>query len=252
MKPGASGAADAAQQRQADNSNRKQQRASSPSGGKETGSKWTQKSNTQAKSITSKQSGGRSSRGQSPISTATSKERQSFKGAAAVQATGTENLTQMRAVTSERAEERTNIPEDTRCTDLLSPTRGEPIRVVSDQPCSSKSPKLKSKHPRGDSASNGQKKSSKSTVSCGPGFWKEGCLQSELIQFHLNKSLGKKVGKMQTKTPLSPASESELYLEAAIHEPVPPLSDQRLQDKIEKLEDENEELKVNSNACVCF
>ncbi|XP_062320691.1 protein SOGA3 [Osmerus eperlanus] len=241
MNPAASGAADAAQQRQADNSNRKQQRASSPAGGKETGSKWTQKSNTQAKSITSKQSGRRSSRGQSPISTATSKERQSFKGAAAVQATGTESPTQIRAVTSESAEERTNIPEDTRCTDLLSPTRGEPTRVVSDQPCSTKSPKLKSKNPRGDCASNGQKKSSKSTVGCGPGFWKEGCLQSELIQFHLNKSLGEQVGKMQTKT--SPASEPELSPEAAIHEPVPPLPDQRLQDEIEKLEDENEELK---------
>lgn len=110
--------------------------------------------------------------------------------------------------------------------------------VVSDQPCASKSPKLRSKNPRGSEANSANKKSSKSTVGCGPGFWKEGCLQSELIQFHLNKSLGKKGTKMQAKSVSPPASETELS-----PEPDTPQPDMVLQEEIERLQDENEDLK---------
>ncbi|CAL8248662.1 unnamed protein product [Lota lota] len=226
MNPPSSGAADAP--RQPDNSSRtKKQRASSPAGVKEGATKGA----AQKAGKTSKQGGsggsGRSSRGHSPVSTATGRERQTgTKGAAAVQASGAESPPLGRA-----SAERGGHASD----DVSSPSRVEQNRVVSDQPCSSKSPKLRSKHPKGGEAATAGKKSSKSAVGCGPGFWKEGCLQSELIQFHLNKSLGKKGTKMKSASP--PASEPELSPEELPH------PDEKLQEEIEKLEDENEELK---------
>uniref|UniRef100_A0A668AAP4 MTCL family member 3a n=1 Tax=Myripristis murdjan TaxID=586833 RepID=A0A668AAP4_9TELE len=229
-----------------DNSSRKQQqhRASSPAGLKDGGSKASQKGSNSSKPITSKQGGGggggggRSSRGHSPVSTATGRDRQAggasaLRGAAAVQAAGAESPTLSRATAAERGG------------DASPPSRAEQSRVVSDQPCASKSPKLRTKNPKGGeaaAATSGGKKSSKSTVGCGPGFWKEGCLQSELIQFHLNKSLGKKGTKMQAKSASPPSSEPELSPEPGSPQPTPQ-PDQRLQEEIEKLEDENEDLK---------
>lgn len=218
--------------RQPDNSGRKQQRSSSPAGVKESGSKAAQKGSNASKPVASKQGagGGRNSRGHSPVSTG--RERQAGgapagRGAAAVQAAGAESPTLGRA--ADRGGVQT--PED-------SP------RVVSDQPCASKSPKLKSKNQRGGETSG--KKSSKSAVGCGPGFWKEGCLQSELIQFHLNKSLGKKGAKMQVKSASPSASEPELSPERdSPQSQAPPEPDHFLQEEIEKLEDENDFLKVS-------
>lgn len=239
--------------RQPDNSSRKQQRSSSPAGLKDSGSKATQKGGNSSKPITLKQGGGggggRSSRGHSPVSTG--RERQAggapaIRGAAAVQAAGAESPTLSRpAAAADRGGVQT--PEDSPrlVADASSSSRAD--RVVSDQPCASKSPKLRSKNPRGGEAAaltSGNKKSSKGTVGCGPGFWKEGCLQSELIQFHLNKSLGKKGTKMQAKSASPPASEPELSPEPDNPKPAPQ-PDQRLQEEIEKLEDENEDLKVN-------
>uniref|UniRef100_A0A8C5BZN4 SOGA coiled-coil domain-containing protein n=1 Tax=Gadus morhua TaxID=8049 RepID=A0A8C5BZN4_GADMO len=208
------------------------QRATSPAGGKEGAAS---KGAAAQKGVkTSKQGGGsgRSSRGHSPVSTTTGRERQTCtKGAAAVQAaSGTESPPPGPGGRAS-AERGSHAPDD-----ASSPSsRSEQNRVVSDQPCASKSPKLRSKQPRGGEA----KKSSKSAVGCGPGFWKEGCLQSELIQFHLNKSLGKKGTKMKQVSP--PTSEPELSPE---EEPPPhPQPDERLQEEIEKLEDENEDLK---------
>lgn len=223
--------------RQPDNSSRKQQpRSSSPAGAKESGSKAAQKGSNASKPVASKQGAGgaggagagRNSRGHSPVSTG--RERQaggapSGRGAAAVQAAGAESPTLGRS--ADRGGVQT--PED-------SP------RVVSDQPCASKSPKLKSKNQRGGETSS--KKSSKSAVGCGPGFWKEGCLQSELIQFHLNKSLGKKGAKMQVKSASPSASEPELSPERDSPQLQAPEPDNILQDEIEKLEDENDFLKV--------
>ncbi|KAM9352753.1 microtubule cross-linking factor 3 [Symphorus nematophorus] len=242
--------------RQSDNSSRKQQqqqqRSSSPAGLKDSGSKATQKGSNSSKPITSKQGGGgggggggRSSRGHSPVSTA-GRERQAggapatVRGAAAaVQTAGAESPTLSRA---DRAEDSPRLTPD-----------ASSNRVVSDQPCASKSPKLRSKNPRGGGGGGGgeaaaatsgsSKKSSKGTVGCGPGFWKEGCLQSELIQFHLNKSLGKKGTKMQTKSASPPASEPELSPEPDSPQPATQ-PDQRLQDEIERLEDENDDLKT--------
>ncbi|XP_010780880.1 protein SOGA3-like isoform X1 [Notothenia coriiceps] len=228
---------------QPDNSSRKQQqRSSSPAGSKDGGSKATLKGSTSAKPIAAKQAGGgRSSRGQSPVSTG--RERQAcgapaVRSAAAVQASGAESPTLSRGGT--------HTPEDSPriVADASSPSRADPNRVVSDQPCASKSPKLRSKTPKGgEAATSSNKKSSKSTIGCGPGFWKEGCLQSELIQFHLNKSLGKKGTKMQTKSASPPASELELSPEPECPQSAPQ-PDQGLQDDIERLEDENEDLKI--------
>lgn len=238
--------------RQPDNSSRKQQRSSSPAGLKDSGSKAAQKGSNSSKPISSKQgggggAGGRSSRGHSPVSTG--RERQAggapvVRGAAAVQAAGAESPTLSRSAVADRSG--TQTPEDSP-RPTTDASRADPGRVVSDQPCASKSPKLRSKNPRGADASaanSGGKKTPKSTVGCGPGFWKEGCLQSELIQFHLNKSLGKKGTKMQTKSASPSASEPEMSPERDSPQPAPQ-PDQKLQDEIERLEDENDDLKVS-------
>ncbi|XP_028326425.1 protein SOGA3-like isoform X6 [Gouania willdenowi] len=231
--------------RHADNGTRKQQqqpRSSSPAGQKDAGCK-TYSKGCGSGSKPAKQApgggggggGGRSSRGQSPVSAG--RERPvTVRGSAAVQAAGAESPTLSRPAAPPG--------EDSLRLDA-SPSRADPSRVVvSDQPCASKSPKLRNKTPKaGDSAAatSSGKKSSKGTVGCGPGFWKEGCLQSELIQFHLNKSLGKKGTKMQ-KSASPPASEPELSPEHDSPHPAPQ-PDLRLQDEMEKLEDENEDLK---------
>ncbi|KAM4579618.1 microtubule cross-linking factor 3-like isoform 4-T7 [Odontesthes bonariensis] len=237
--------------RQSDNASRKQQRSSSPAGLKE-GTKTAQKGSNSTKPNTSKQcggggGGGKGSRGNSPVSTG--RERQAggapaIRGATAVQAAGAESPTLNRSASDRGA---VQVAEDypRLVADASSPSRADPSRVVSDQPCASKSPKLRSKNPRGGEAASttsSSKKSSKSTVGCGPGFWKEGCLQSELIQYHLNKSLGKKGTKMQAKSASPPASEPELSPEPD-SPPMAPQPDQRLEDEIDRLEDENEDLK---------
>lgn len=231
--------------RQPDNSSRKQQqqRSSSPAGLKDAASKATQKGSNPSKPITSKQGGGgggggRSSRGHSPVSTG--RERQAgsapaTRGAAAVQPAGAENPTQSRPAAA--ADRGAVQPAE----DASLSSRADQNRVVSDQPCASKSPKLRSKNPRGGEATS-NKKSSKGTVGCGPGFWKEGCLQSELIQFHLNKSLGKKGTKMQAKSASPPGSEPELSPERDSSQ-VAAQPDQKLHEELERLEDENEDLK---------
>lgn len=236
--------------RQTDNSSRKQERSASPAGLKDGASRAAQRSGNSSKPATSKQGGagggggGRSSRGHSPVSAA-GRERQAGgapggRGAAAVQPPGAESPTLLRSAAAAAAERG----------GAQTPDAADPPRVVSDQPCASKSPKLRSKNPRGGEASaatSGSKKSSKSTVGCGPGFWKEGCLQSELIQFHLNKSLGKKGAKMQMKSASPPASEAELSPEPDAPQPAPQPG-QRLQDEMERLEDENEDLKASLGA----
>uniref|UniRef100_A0A8C9ZAU1 MTCL family member 3a n=1 Tax=Sander lucioperca TaxID=283035 RepID=A0A8C9ZAU1_SANLU len=201
-----------------------QQRSSSPAGLKDSGSKATQKGSNSSKPITSKQGGGgggggggRNSRGHSPVSTG--RERQAgsapaVRGAAAVQAAGAESPTLSRPAA---AADRGGIQT---AEDSPHPNRGEAA-----------------------AATSGNKKSSKSTIGCGPGFWKEGCLQSELIQFHLNKSLGKKGTKMQTKSASPPTSEPELSPERDSPRAAPQ-PDTRLQENMERLEEENEDLKI--------
>ncbi|XP_061118393.1 protein SOGA3 [Conger conger] len=247
MNPAASGAADPPL---ADNSSRKQHRNSSPARSRDSTSKSASKAGSVSKSTTSKH-GGRNSRGNSPASTASGKDRQPPKGAAAVHPGGAETsaLNTCRAEAGKKTEERNSSSVDFRCVDI-SCFKGESSRVVSDQPGSaSKSSKGKAKNPKAGEATAGcSKQSGKASVGCGPGFWKEGCLQSELIQFHLNKSL-KKSGKMHTKTPSAPTTEPEpepepeLSPEGITTDPVT-RQDQSLQDEIERLLDENDDLKT--------
>ncbi|XP_034031242.1 microtubule cross-linking factor 1 isoform X2 [Thalassophryne amazonica] len=243
--------------RQPDNSSRKQQqqqqqqqRSSSPAGIKDGGAKAAQKSSSSSKPITSKQGGGggsgggggRSSRGHSPVSAG--RERQAGgRGAAAVQTPSAESPTLSRPADRAAAAGGGGGGGTPTSENASSPSRSDPNRVVSDQPSASKSPKLRSKNPRGGEAASTNKKSSKSAVGCGPGFWKEGCLQSELIQFHLNKSLGKKGAKMQqAKAASPPASEPELSPEPDSPQRAPE-PDPRLQEEMDRLEDENDDLK---------
>ncbi|XP_017265449.2 protein SOGA3 [Kryptolebias marmoratus] len=237
--------------RQSDNSGsrkQQQQRSSSPAGLKETGAKAAQKGSSSAKTKPASGGGGggggRSSRGHSPVSTG--RERQGGRGAAAVQPAGAESPPLSRAAAAPQPPDDSPRPVAADASSS-SPSRADPSRVVSDQPCASKSPKLRSKKPRREEEQQQQaaasKKSSRSTVGCGPGFWKEGCLQTELIQFHLNKSLGKKGTKMQAKSASPPASEPELSPEPDSPQRAPH-PDHKLQEEIERLEDENDDLKT--------
>lgn len=85
-------------------------------------------------------------------------------------------------------------------------------------------------------------------VGLGLGLWRGGCLQAELIQFHLQKRLRRSGAKMQTKT------DNMGTEEAALGEPEPAAEateagsvtqqDQAFEDEMERLLDENEDLKV--------
>ncbi|XP_005162467.1 microtubule cross-linking factor 3 isoform X1 [Danio rerio] len=74
-------------------------------------------------------------------------------------------------------------------------------------------------------------------VGCGPAFWGGGCLQSELIQYHINKRL-RKSGRMQRQTPGETQPGSGAQAEEVMTQ-----QDEALQEEIERLEDENDELK---------
>uniref|UniRef100_A0A671R574 Protein SOGA3-like n=1 Tax=Sinocyclocheilus anshuiensis TaxID=1608454 RepID=A0A671R574_9TELE len=212
-----------------ENSSMKQQRASSPARFKDSPSKAASKSASGKASGGVSKSGGKSSRSSSPV---TSKDRHAARGAAAVHGSGAESPTLRCAEKSKSIEERSSSSEEPYATD-------EPgLGVVSDQPSSTKSSQGKRETARADGG-----KTAKSAVGCGPGFWREGCLQSELIQFHMNKSLKKESG-LPAKTPSSPLTEPQLPPANANRpsEASPP-PNLELQEDIERLEDENEYLK---------
>lgn len=231
----------AADPRQADNSTGKQQQQRAPSPGrfKDATSK-TPSKGASAKSASAKQ-GGKSSRSSSPVAASAGKDRQAAKGTAAVHPSGAESPTTRRSEKARRIEERHSSTEDAD----EPPLKGD--RVVSDQPSSSKSSQSKAKNQRGgkDGAASCAKQAANNTVGCGPGFWREGCLQSELIQFHMNKSL-KKEGAMHAKAASSPANGMELSPEAPLR-PSEAHLERDLRDEIEKLNDENDNLKVGSD-----
>lgn len=83
-------------------------------------------------------------------------------------------------------------------------------------------------------------------VGCGPAFWGGGCLHSELIQYHINKRL-KKSGRMQSKasgeTQPGPVPVPAAQAASGADEPVTQ-QNEALQDEIQRLEDENEDLRV--------
>ncbi len=207
-----------------------QQRASSPARFKDLPAKAASKSASGKASGGASKSGGKSSRSNSPV---TSKDRHAARGAAAVHGTGAESPTLRRAEKSKSIEERSSSSEEPYAAD--EPGLGaDAARVVSDQPSSSKSSQGKRETARAEGG-----KTAKSAVGCGPGFWREGCLQSELIQFHMNKSLKKESGmKTPVTEPQLPPADAQRPSEAS---PPPNLE---LQEDIERLEDENEYLQV--------
>lgn len=75
-------------------------------------------------------------------------------------------------------------------------------------------------------------------VGCGPAFWGGGCLQSELIQYHINKRL-RKSGSMQRQAPGETQAGAGAQADEAVTQ-----QDEAMQEEIERLEDENDELKV--------
>ncbi|XP_031177639.2 protein SOGA3-like isoform X1 [Sander lucioperca] len=97
----------------------------------------------------------------------------------------------------------------------------------------------------------GRRERSGASAGCGAGLglglWRGGCLQAELIQFHLQKRLRRSGAKMQTKT------DNMGTEEAALGEPEPAAEateagsvtqqDQAFEDEMERLLDENEDLK---------
>ncbi|KAF4103668.1 protein SOGA3 isoform X2 [Onychostoma macrolepis] len=209
-----------------------QQRASSPARFKDSPSKAASKSASGKASGGASKSSGKSSRSNSPV---TSKDRHAARGAAAVHGSGAESPTLRRAEKSKSIEERSSSSEEPYAAD--EPGLGaDAARVVSDQPSSTKSSQGKRETARAEGG-----KTAKSAVGCGPGFWREGCLQSELIQFHMNKSLKKESGM---KTPSSPVTEPQLPpADANRPSEASPPPNLELQEEIERLEDENEYLK---------
>ncbi|KAK7157226.1 hypothetical protein R3I93_008642 [Phoxinus phoxinus] len=219
---------------------KQQQRASSPARFKDSPSKAASKS-AATKGVASKP-GGKSSRSNSPVTVHAGKDKHAAKGAAAVHASGAESPT-LRRAEKKSIEERSSSSEEPFAAEesLLG---AEAPRVVSDQPSSTKASQGKRETARAD----GGKQAAKSAVGCGPGFWREGCLQSELIQFHMNKSLKKESGTA-TKMPSSPVTEPQMMMPHAPHaeanrasEALPP-PNLELQEDIEKLEEENDYLK---------
>lgn len=99
----------------------------------------------------------------------------------------------------------------------------------------------------------GERRRSGASAGCGAGLglglWRGGCLQAELIQFHLHKRLRRSGAKMQSKT------DDMGTEEAALGEPEPAAEateagstvtqqDQAFEDEMERLIEENEDLKV--------
>ncbi|XP_012819055.1 protein SOGA3 isoform X2 [Xenopus tropicalis] len=76
--------------------------------------------------------------------------------------------------------------------------------------------------------------------SSGGAYWKEGCLQSELMQFHLKKGLAAAGSNTQAKGNGSEASQGQEEENAALG---CAMSMRAMQDEMEKLRDENESLK---------
>ncbi|KAK1170389.1 protein SOGA3-like isoform X3 [Acipenser oxyrinchus oxyrinchus] len=244
MNPAASGAADSLQ---LDNSNRKQQPASSPARFSDVTTRLASKTSASAKSNAPKQ-GLKHTRGSVKGSVANSKDKQRTRGAVAVHPGGAEaNASNAyRAEAAKKTEEKNSQGPETRSADITS-IKVDYYRLVSDQSdTTSKSSKgkLKNQQKGGGEASTSSKQNSKTSVGCGAGFWKEGCLQSELIQFHINKRL-KKGGKMHTKTANTQETDSQSAVPAEeINTENMTQQDQNLQNEIERLLEENEDFKI--------
>lgn len=142
-----------------------------------------------------------------------------------------------------------SFPPARRCTLRLPFLKGDSSQCLSSHRAPSSS-SVKEKEKK--SGEHSTRDRSGATVGCGAGLglglWRGGCLQTELIHFHLQKRLKRSGGKMQTK------AENMGTEEAALGEPEPAAEateagsvtqqDQALQDEMERLLEENEDLKV--------
>ncbi|KAG7220783.1 hypothetical protein INR49_032026 [Caranx melampygus] len=124
-------------------------------------------------------------------------------------------------------------------------------RLLPDKTLSAFSVKAKEKKPGEEAEQRRYGERSGVPVGCGAGLglglWRGGCLQAELIHFHLQKRLKKSVAKMQTKADnldTEEAAQGELEPAAEATEAGSVTQqDQALQDEMERLMEENEDLK---------
>lgn len=183
------------------------------------------------------------------LRTADGREREpESRGGAAVHPDGAE----ADLVSSNRADA---VGEDP--TDSSAPARRSALRL----PCFKGESKLRLLPGRESPLRDKEKKAAEggghgqrsgASAGCGPGLglglWRGGCLQAELIHFHLQKRLRRSGTKMQTKTENMGAAEAaqgetEPAAEATEAGSVTQ-QDQALEDEIERLLEENEDLKV--------
>uniref|UniRef100_A0AAZ3R9H6 Uncharacterized protein n=1 Tax=Oncorhynchus tshawytscha TaxID=74940 RepID=A0AAZ3R9H6_ONCTS len=214
MNSAASGAADfpvAA----SDNSTARLHRAPSPTKSRECAPKPAQKSSSRSKNIVSK-GGSRNKVGNEGLRTAVKAD--------ASREEGTEEIFHQ------------PIDSQTRRSSLrLSCLKGESSQHIGSY--------------RPDGSTGCRRNRSGEYVGCVPGLglWSGGCLQTELIHFHLHKKLKRSGSKMHTKAERAPGAEASAETEPATEaieaEPVTQ-QDEGPEDELERLVDENEDLKV--------
>nr|XP_046154553.1 protein SOGA3-like isoform X3 [Oncorhynchus gorbuscha] len=248
-----------------DNSTARLHRAPSPTKSRECAPKPAQKSSSRSKSIVSK-GGSRNKVGNEVLRTAVVREKEIEKcDVEAFHSDGAEtdavNCNAKKADSSreEGTEEIFHQPIDsqTRRSSLrLSCLKGESSQHIGsyrpDGSSTAGSVKGKAKARGGEAvtASAGCRRNrSGEYVGCVPGLglWSGGCLQTELIHFHLHKKLKKSGSKMHTKAERAPGAEASAETEPATEaieaEPVTQ-QDEGPEDELERLVDENEDLKT--------
>ncbi|XP_026175160.1 protein SOGA3-like [Mastacembelus armatus] len=254
MKPAASGATDppSSSTSSADNSagrrRRRQHRAPSPAGAQEGATKRAPRHQGKAKSPVS--AGGSRNIGvkESPRSADGREREPESRGGTAVHPDGAE----ADVVGANRAD----AVADAQRTDSSAPAWRSALRLPwlkgdstqrllsARAPCSFSGKEKEQK--RGEEGDHRGR--SGASVGCGAGLglglWRGGCLQAELIHFHLQKRLKRSGANMQTKADNVGAEE------AAQAEPEPAAEagsvtqqEQALQDEMERLLEENEDLK---------
>ncbi|XP_028997865.1 protein SOGA3-like [Betta splendens] len=253
MKPAAGGAAESpspSAQFHADNSSgrRRQHRPPSSAGAQQGATKRARR--RPGRSGSPPPAGRRrSTAGEGSASSADGREREpESRGAAAVRADGAEadvaGANRADAVSADRAD--SSLP-GRRSALRLPFLEGDPAPRAS--PHRAASVKASDRRPGGEEAGAGERsgRSVGRGAGLGLGLWRGGCLQAELIHFHLQKRLKRGGGGMQTKADDRGAEE------AAHGEPEPAAEateavsvtqqDQALEEEVERLLDENDDLK---------
>ncbi|XP_051793021.1 protein SOGA3-like [Acanthochromis polyacanthus] len=235
MRPAAGGAADPPSSSSADNSaaGRRQQRAPSPATAQERTARQSGRSRSPLNRGRNRDAAGRQSRRSAD---GREREPESRRAAAAPLPDGAEADT----VTANRADAAEEAPTHSGRRSALNCFRGD-----SDRRRLSGTTSGKEKGAEG----GGHRRRGAESAGCGlgSGLWRGGCLQAELIHFHLQKRLRR--SRMQTR------AEGMSSVEAAQEQPEPGAEateagsvtqqdqDQALEEEMERLLDENEDLK---------